>query len=120
MIMNHASTDNTNRNNLFFRISLFSAFAHFSLEAVSNFLPILYPVMVTQKGLTFTQIGTITLLTTLGGTLPQPLFGIAAKKFNPKKIILFSIFWCRILYSLIGIINEYWLILIIDTLGGIS
>ena len=120
MILNHDSTDNTNRNNLFFRISLFSAFAHFSLEAVSNFLPILYPVMVNQKGLTFTQIGTITLLATLGGTLPQPLFGIVANRFNPKKIILFSIFWCSLLYSLIGVINKYWLILIIVTLGGIS
>ena len=93
MILNHDSTDNTNRNNLFFRISLFSAFAHFSLEAVSNFLPILYPVMVNQKGLTFTQIGTITLLATLGGTLPQPLFGIVANRFNPKKIILFLIIY---------------------------
>ena len=50
-------------------VALFAAGGHFGIELVSNFLPIVYPILVAEAGFTFAQVGTVALVATLGITV---------------------------------------------------
>ena len=101
-------------------VSLFAAAGHLGIELVSNFLPIVYPVLVAEAGFSFAQIGTVTLVATLGMTLPQPLLGLAVKRFAAGRLVLLAVVWCGLFYGAVGLVPRFWLLLVVVALGGLG
>ena len=99
-------------------VALFAATGHLGLELVSNFLPIVYPILVAEAGFSFAQVGTVTLVATLGMTLPQPLFGMLVRRFDAGRLVIAAVLWCGLFYGLVGLAGSFWPLLAVVTLGG--
>ena len=101
-------------------VSLFAAAGHLGIELVSNFLPIVYPVLVAEAGFSFAQVGTVTLVATLGMTLPQPLLGLVVKRFAAGRLVLLAVVWCGLFYGTVGLVPRFWPLLVVVALGGLG
>ena len=101
-------------------VSLFAAAGHLGIELVSNFLPIVYPVLVAEAGFSFAQVGTVTLVATLGMTLPQPLLGLMVKRFDASRLVLLAVVWCGLFYGVVGLVPGFWPLLAVVALGGLG
>ncbi len=87
---------------------------HFSLEFLANILPIVYPLLISQRGFTYSQIGTIALIGGLLGTITQPLFGLLSDRWNAKKQVVLSIVWMGLGMGIVGFVSSYgWLIVVV-------
>ena len=101
-------------------VSLFAAAGHLGIELVSNFLPIVYPVLVAEAGFSFAQVGIVTLVATLGMTLPQPLLGLVVKRFDAGRLVLLAVVWCGLFYGAVGLAPRFWPLLAVVALGGLG
>ena len=101
-------------------VALFAACGHLGLELVSNFLPVVYPILVAEAGFSFAQVGTVTLVATLGMTLPQPLFGMLVRRFDAGRLVIAAVLWCGLFYGLAGLAGSYWPLLAAVALGGLG
>ena len=101
-------------------VATFAATGHLGLELVSNFLPVVYPTLVAEAGFSFAQVGTVTLVATLGMTLPQPLFGMLVRRFDAGRLVIAAVLWCGLFYGLVGLAGSYWPLLIMVALGGLG
>ena len=101
-------------------VSLFAAGGHFGIELVSNFLPIVYPILVAEAGFSYAQVGTVTLVATLGITLPQPLLGLVVRRFAAGPLVLLAVIWCGLFYGAVGLAPQFRSLLVWVALGGIG
>lgn len=101
-------------------VALFAAGGHFGIELVSNFLPIIYPFLVAEAGFSFAQVGTVTLVATLGMTLPQPLLGLVLKRFAAGRLVLLAVVWCGLFYGAVGLAPQFGWLLACVALGGLG
>ena len=101
-------------------VALFAACGHLGLELVSNFLPVVYPILVREAGFTFAQVGTVTLVATLGMTLPQPLFGMLIRRFDAGRLVIVAVLWCGLFFGLAGLAGGFWPLLALVALGGLG
>ena len=101
-------------------VSLFAAAGHLGIELASNFLPIVYPVLVAEAGFSFAQVGTVTLVATLGMTLPQPLLGLVVKRFAAGRLVVVAVVWCGLFYGAVGLVPRFWPLLVVVALGGLG
>ena len=81
--------------------------AHLILEASFNFLPVTYVLLIPKLGLTYGQIGTLALASSLAGTLTQPLFGWLSDRGDPRIIVVGSLVWGGVLMGLVGFMPTY-------------
>jgi FSR family fosmidomycin resistance protein-like MFS transporter len=96
------------------------ALAHLTLELCSNYLPVVYPILITTMGLSYTQVGFVTLVAGVGTSLVQPLFGYVSDRWDTLRIIVLSIAWTGSLMGLVGLIPSYWLLLILVGLASLG
>lgn len=81
--------------------------SHLILEANFNFLPVIYVLLIPKLGLTYSQIGTLVLVTSLAGTLTQLLFGWISDRSDPRRIVVGSLIWSGVLMGLVGFMPSY-------------
>lgn len=102
------------------RVLILAALAHLSLELVNNFLPVVYPVLTETLDLSYAQIGTIALVAVTGTSLVQPLFGFLTDRWGPLGLATLSISWTGLMMGLIGLVNSYWLLLVLVGLAALG
>lgn len=107
-------------NNNLTRFLFLIALAHLALELSANFLPVVYPILITTMGLTYAQIGFIALVFGTGASLSQPLFGYLSDRWGPQRIAILSIFWIGLLMSLVGFTWNYISLLLVVGLGSLG
>jgi len=96
------------------------ALAHLTIELCSNYLPIVYPTLITSMGLSYAQVGFVTLVAGVGATLVQPIFGYLSDRWETQRIIILSIIWAGFLMGLVGLVPSYWLLLTLVGLGSLG
>ena len=84
---------------LVLRIVLAVGFAHLINDLIQALLPSIYPMLKQNYGLTFTQVGLITLTFQVTASLIQPWIGMYTDK-HPKPLLL----PCGALFTLLGIV----------------
>ncbi|MFT5196740.1 MAG: FSR family fosmidomycin resistance protein-like MFS transporter [Cellvibrionaceae bacterium] len=90
------------------------ASSHFSLEVLSNTLPLIYTLLIAQRGFTYSQIGTIALIGGLCGSVTQLLFGMLVDRWDARKQVILSIVWMGVGMGTVGFISSYgWLIVVV-------
>ncbi len=90
------------------------AASHFSLEVLSNILPIIFPLLILERGFTYTQIGTIALVGGLCGSITQLIFGAMVDRWNARKQVVLSIIWMGVGMGSVGYVGSYgWLIVVV-------
>jgi FSR family fosmidomycin resistance protein-like MFS transporter len=116
MITRQRSLLNSNPVRLLYPVVL----AHLTIEVCSNYLPVVYPILITTMGLSYTQVGFVTLVAGVGTSLVQPLFGYVSDRWDTLRIIVLSIAWTGSLMGLVGLIPSYWLLLVLVGLASLG
>ena len=93
------------------------AFGHLVVELCSQFLPVLYPLMMETMGLNYTQVGIISLVHGIGVSLAQPLFGWLSDRWNPRWMVVLSLAWLGLLMGAVGLTSGYLSLLLVVALG---
>jgi FSR family fosmidomycin resistance protein-like MFS transporter len=96
------------------------ALGHLTIELGNNYLPVIYPILITTLGLSYAQVGFITLVGTAGATLVQPLFGYLSDRWESRSIIISSVIWLATLMGLVGLTRNYWLLALLVGLGSLG
>ncbi len=95
----------------------FIAFAHLTLELCSQYLPIVYPLLITALNLSYTQVGVVALVVGLSGSLAQPLFGYLGDRWDPVLLAMLSVAWLAIFMGLVGATWSYLALILVVGLG---
>ena len=61
----------------------------------SQFLPVIYPIVMQTMGLNYTQIGVLALVSSVGTSLAQPLFGHLSDRWDPRRMSALAVAWIR-------------------------
>jgi MFS transporter, FSR family, fosmidomycin resistance protein len=99
------------------RFVFLASLGHLAIELCSQFLPVIYPVLVDTLGLTYTQIGALALVLSLGTSAAQPLFGYLSDRWDPRRMIALSVAWIGLMMGLVGWMNSYVLLMLTIGLG---
>ena len=102
------------------RLILPIALAHLTIELCNNYMPVVYPILIPTMGLTYAQVGLVTLVASIGATLVQPLFGFLSDRWKPRRIVVASIIWIGLLMGLVGLTRNYWLLILLVGLGSLG
>ncbi len=97
------------------------ALGHLAVELCSDFLPVMYPLLIANLGLTYTQIGAIALVASVGTSLAQPFFGYISDRWSPHRLSALSVLWIGLLMGAVGLVKSYpWLLLLVGfgTMGS--
>jgi FSR family fosmidomycin resistance protein-like MFS transporter len=89
------------------RSLFFVALGHLAVELCSQFLPVLYPVLIDSLQLNYTQVGVIAMVAGLGTSLVQPFFGYLSDRWNPRLLAVLSVLWTGGLMGLVGLTGSY-------------
>ena len=93
------------------------ALGHLMVETSSQFMPVLYPVLMGALSLNYTQVGIISLVHGLGTTLVQPFFGYLSDRWDRRIMVVLSVAWLGVLMGLVGLTRSYWMLLVVDGLA---
>jgi FSR family fosmidomycin resistance protein-like MFS transporter len=96
------------------------ALAHLVIEFCNNFMPVLYARLMPVMGLSFAQVGLITLVASTALSFSQPIFGYFSDRWDPVWIVSVSIVWIGIAMGLVGLANSYAALLMLVALGSIG
>lgn len=96
------------------------ALAHLTIELCGNFLPVVYPLLINNMGLTYTQVGIVALALGICGSLAQPLFGYLSDRWGSRWITALSIAWIGLLMGLVGFAWNYPSVVLLVGLGGLG
>ena len=94
------------------------ASGHFVLELFHQYLPVFFPFYRAEFGLTYAQIGMVTLVGTTTMSLAQPLFGYFIDRWDARRITALSIIWLGLVMALLGFSNSYGTLLAAVALAG--
>ena len=94
--------------------------SHFTLELCHNFMPVLYPLLTLQMGLSFTQIGLLALANNLITSAFQPLLGFLPERYGAERVVGLSIIWLGVLMGLVGFAPNFWLLALLIALASLG
>ena len=86
---------------------LLVAGGHMMIELCSQFLPIVYPIVRDRLGLSYTEIGLLALVASLGTSVAQPLFGYVSDRWNSRWMGAVSVAWIGLIMGLVGLTSSY-------------
>jgi FSR family fosmidomycin resistance protein-like MFS transporter len=104
----------------FIRAVFLVALAHLTIELCANFLPVMYPLLLSAWGLTYTQIGVIALVAGLSSALTQPIFGHLSDRWGAQRMTILSIIWMGLIMGLVGFAWDYPSLLALVGLGALG
>jgi FSR family fosmidomycin resistance protein-like MFS transporter len=93
------------------------ACGHAVIELCSQFLPVIYPVVIETMGLHYRQVGALALIASIGTSLAQPLFGYLGDQWDPRRMSAVSVAWIGLIMGLVGWTNNYALLASMIGLG---
>lgn len=94
--------------------------SHFTLELCHNFMPVLYPLLTVQMGLSFTQIGILALANNLITSAFQPLLGFLPERYGAERVVGLSIIWLGGLMGLVGFAPNFWILALLVALASVG
>lgn len=113
----HGNVQGTHMTSHSTRSLFLVAVGHLSIELCSQFLPVLYPVLMPILGLSYAQVGIIALVAGVGTSLAQPLFGYWSDLGDPRLITVLSVAWIGLLMGMVGLTGGYASLVLVVGLG---
>jgi FSR family fosmidomycin resistance protein-like MFS transporter len=93
---------------------------HFSNDMLAGVLPILFPVMKLQFGLSNAQIGLVTLAFTATSSLTQPVFGYFSDQYSRRWFVPATLLWGSACAAFLGFVETYVAFIALAALAGIG
>jgi len=102
------------------RFVFLASLGHLAIELCSQFLPVVYPILVDTLGLTYTQVGALALVGSLGTSVAQPVFGYLSDRWDRRRMAALSVAWIGLIMGLVGWTNSYVLLMLTIGLGALG
>ena len=93
---------------------------HFSNDMLGGVLPMLFPVMKLQYGLSNAELGLVTLAFTATSSLTQPLFGYFSDTHGRRWFVPATLIWGALCAASYGFVTSYALFIAVAALAGIG
>lgn len=97
-----------------------ASLSHFTLELCHNFMPVLYPLLTAQMGLSFTQIGILALANNLVTSAFQPVLGFLPGRYGAERVVAGSILWLGLLMGLVGFAPNFLTLVVLIALASLG
>ncbi|MEZ4867353.1 MAG: MFS transporter [Caldilineaceae bacterium] len=94
--------------------------SHFTLELCHQFMPVLYPLLTAQMGLSFTQIGLLALANNLVTSTLQPFLGFLPERYGAERVVAISILWLGLLMGLVSFAPNFPILVILIALASLG
>ena len=91
---------------------------HCLLELFQQYLPVFFPLFRAEYGLSYGQIGMVTLVGTTTMSLAQPVFGYYIDRWDARRITSLSVVWLGLIMAVLGFSSNYWTLLVGVALAG--
>ncbi len=91
---------------------------HFLLEILHQYLPVFFPLFRAAYGLSYEQIGMVTLVGATTMSLAQPVFGYFIDRWDARRVTAFTVIWLGLVMALVGFSNSYWTLMAAVALAG--
>ena len=91
---------------------------HFLLEVLHQYLPVFFPLFRAEYGLSYEQIGMVTLVGATTMSLAQPVFGYFIDRWDARRVTAFSVIWLGLVMALVGFSDSYWTLMAAVALAG--
>ncbi len=93
---------------------------HFSNDMLGGVLPMLFPLMKLQYGLSNAEVGLVTLAYTATSSLTQPLFGYFSDSRGRRWFVPATLLWATVCASMYGFATSYRMFIALAALAGIG
>ena len=93
---------------------------HFSNDMLGGVLPMLFPLMKLQYGLSNAEVGLVTLAYTATSSLTQPLFGYFSDTHGRRWFVPATLLWATVCASLYGFATSFFMFIALAALAGIG
>lgn len=101
-----------------FSVLFIVSFCHFLNDTIQSMLPAIYPMLKADFGLTFSQIGLITLTLQITSSIVQPLIGVYADKHHHSWQLSVGMLFTLAGIALLSVASDFWSILFAVSLFG--
>jgi len=99
---------------------MLSASGHMVVDLYPSFVIGLIPVLTQKFELSLFMVGLLTSVTLISNSLTQPVFGYLSDKHGQKYFMVSGPLFAAIFISMIGVMPNYYLVLVILFLGNLS
>lgn len=93
---------------------------HTVVDTSQNVLPVVLPLLHARFGLSYAQVGLAAALLNLSSSVIQPVFGWISDRWGIQWFIPAGIVWTGTLMGVIGLVPNYWALLLVVTMTGIG
>ncbi len=93
---------------------------HCVVDTSQNILPVVLPLLQTRFDLSYSQVGVAAALLTISSSMIQPVFGWISDRWGIQWFIPAGIVWTGILMGAVGLVPNYWALLLVLTLAGVG
>src|SRR5215212_7053641 len=93
---------------------------HFANDMLGGVLPVLFPSMKLQYGLSNAQLGLVTLAFTATSSLTQPLFGYFSDTHGRRWFVPATLIWGALCAACYGFVTSYLAFIALAALAGIG
>jgi FSR family fosmidomycin resistance protein-like MFS transporter len=102
------------------RTVLLMALGHLTIELCNNFMPIVYPLFITKLDLSYTQVGLVVLVASMGSSLVQPVFGYLSDRWGSTRMTVLSVAWIGLVMGTVGFAHSYITLILLVGLGALG
>ena len=102
----------TNLNNPVFPIMIAIAIAHLINDTMQSVIPAMFPILKSELGLTFTQIGLISFVLNMFASALQPIVGFVSDKKPMPYALPIGMISSFIGIAILAFTTQYWVIII--------
>ena len=96
------------------------AFGHLAIELSNQSLPVVYPLLLSDWGLSYTHVGAVALVAGITASLLQPLFGYLSDRWSSHRVTALSVGLTGLAIGMVGFVQDYPLLLVLVILGNIG
>jgi FSR family fosmidomycin resistance protein-like MFS transporter len=99
---------------------LLMVLGHTVVDTSQNILPVVLPLLHARFGLSYGEVGLAAALLNLSSSVIQPVFGWISDRWGIHWFIPAGIVWTGILMGVVGLVPNYWALLLVLTLTGVG
>ena len=108
-----------NRKKLLINQGIFSL-GHFIIDLYMNLLPPILPLISRNMGLSLALAATVLSAKSITSSFLQPYLGYLIDQKQNKWLLPVSVLWVTVTMGLVGVVDNYYLLLILSALSGIG
>jgi len=94
--------------------------SHTVVDTSQSILPVVLPLLQLRFGLNYAQVGLAAALLNLSSSVIQPMFGWISDRWGIQWFIPAGIVWTGVLMGAVGLVPNYWALLLALTLTGLG